>query len=51
MKPTEPPSRTDLMYEIVYNPKFVPVKSPKVSVKTTSERGQNTYLIDRKSVV
>lgn len=33
------------MYEIAYNPKFVPVKSPKVSIKTTTEKSQNTYLM------
>lgn len=38
-------SKTDLMYEIVYNPDFVPVPSPKVNVKTTDIEGKLSYLM------
>ncbi len=39
------PSKTDLMYEILYNPKFVPLPSPKVNVKTTVADGKPSYLM------
>jgi putative peptide zinc metalloprotease protein len=39
------PSKTDLMYEILYNPKFVPLPSPKVNVKTTVVDGKHSYLM------
>jgi len=39
------PSKTDLMYEILYNPKFVPLPSPKVNVKTTVVDGKPSYLM------
>ena len=39
------PSKTDLMYEIVYNPDFVPIPSPKVNVKTTDIEGNLSYLM------
>jgi hypothetical protein len=39
------PSKTDLMYEINYNPAFVPVPSPKVDVKTTVSDGKTSYLM------
>lgn len=38
-------SKTDLMYEIDYNPKFVPMPSPKVNVKTTVADGKPSYLM------
>ncbi len=45
MSRTEQPSKTDLMYEIVYNPNFVPVKSPNASVKEVTEGGRTTNLL------
>mgnify|MGYP001076496897 CR=1 FL=1 len=39
------PSKTDLMYEILYNPKFVLLPSPKVNVKTTVADGKPSYLM------
>lgn len=39
------PSKTDLMYEILYNPKFVPLPSPKVKVKTTIVNDKPSYLM------
>jgi hypothetical protein len=39
------PSKTDLMYEITYNPKFVPRRSPKVNVKTVKINGKNKYFM------
>jgi len=42
---TDTPSKTDLMYEILYNPKFVPLPSPKVNVKTTIADGKSSYLM------
>jgi len=39
------PSKTDLMYEILYNPTFVPLPSPKVNVKTTVVEGKPSYLM------
>ncbi len=43
MSDSSAPSKTDLMYETVYNPRFVPTRSPKVSVKTVKEGGQTRY--------
>jgi len=40
-----PPSKTDLMYEIVYNPDFVPLPSPKVNVKITVVDNKPSYLM------
>ncbi len=40
-----PVSKTDLMYEIEYNRKFVPLRSPRVSVKTTTEGNLTTHLM------
>jgi len=42
---TTTPSKTDLMYEVLYNPKFVPFPSPKVNVKTTIVDGKPSYLM------
>ncbi len=42
---TTVPSKTDLMYEILYNPKFVPLPSPKVNVKTTVIDDKPSYLM------
>jgi hypothetical protein len=42
---TPTPSRTDLMYEIIYNAKFVPLQSPVVNVKTTVVDGKSSYLM------
>jgi len=42
---TSTPSKTDLMYEIVYNPEFVPLPSPKVNVKTMVADGKPSYLM------
>jgi hypothetical protein len=42
---TTTPSRTDLEYEILYNPKFVPLPSPQVKVKTTIVGGKPSYLM------
>jgi len=39
------PSKTDLMYEILYNSDFVPLPSPKVNVKTTVVDGEPSYLM------
>jgi len=39
------PSKTDLMYEIFYNPNFVPLPSPKVNVKVTVEDNKPSYLM------
>ncbi len=39
------PSKTDLMYEIDYNPKFIPLPSPKVNVKTTVVDGKLSFLM------
>lgn len=41
----ETPSKTDLMYEIDYNPAFVPIPSPKVNVKAMVVDGKTTYLM------
>jgi hypothetical protein len=38
-------SKTDLMYEVVYNSDFVPIPSPNVSVKMTVEGGKKSYLM------
>lgn len=38
-------SKTDLMYEILYNPDFVPLPSPRVNVKTTTVDGKSSYLM------
>jgi len=38
-------SKTDLMYEITYNPKFVPQRSPKVNIKTLLIEGKETYVM------
>jgi hypothetical protein len=38
-------SKTDLMYEISYNSKFVPERSPRVSVKTTTRDGNVNHLM------
>ena len=38
-------SKTDLMYEITYNPKFVPRHSPKVNIKTITIDGKNRYFM------
>lgn len=37
--------KTDVMYEILYNPKFVPVQSPKVNVRTTIVEGRTSHLM------
>ncbi|HXX88208.1 MAG TPA: hypothetical protein VEH86_07185, partial [Candidatus Acidoferrum sp.] len=42
---TTTPSKTDLEYEILYNPKFVPLPSPQVKVKITIVNGKPTYLM------
>lgn len=42
---TAKPSKTDLMYEIDYNPKFVPSHSPKANVKTNIIHGKPNYLM------
>lgn len=39
------PSKTDLMFEIVYNPGFVPIPSAKVNVKTMVVDGKASYLM------
>jgi len=39
------PSKTDLMYEILYNWEFVPRPSPKVNVKTTVVDGKDRYFM------
>jgi len=39
------PSKTDLMYEIIYNPTFVPLPSSKVNVRTTVVDGKPSYLM------
>jgi len=39
------PSKTDLMYEILYNPDFVPLPSRKVNVKTTTVDGKPSYFM------
>jgi len=39
------PSKTDLMYEITYNPNFVPRRSPKVNIKTVTIEGQNRFFM------
>ena len=38
-------SKTDVMYEITYNPKFVPRRSPKVNIKTITIDGENKYFM------
>lgn len=38
-------SRTDLMYEIDYNSKFVPLQSPRTSVKSMVVEGKPSYLM------
>lgn len=38
-------SKTDLMYEITYNPKFVPRRSSKVNIKTITIDGENRYFM------
>ncbi len=43
--PSSRPSKTDLMYEIIYNPKFVPVTSPRVSVQLTVEGRETRNLM------
>ncbi len=42
---TSMPSKTDLMYEILYNPDFVPIPSPKVNVKATTVDGKPSYFM------
>jgi len=42
---TTTPSKTDFEYEIVYNPKFVPLRSSQVNVKTTIVDGKPSYLM------
>jgi len=39
------PSRTDLSYEIVYNQKFVPIRSLEASVKTSHDGSETSYII------
>jgi hypothetical protein len=39
------PSKTDLMYEILYNPDFVPLPSPRVHVKAMIADGKSSYLM------
>ncbi len=41
----ETASKTDLMYEILYNWEFVPRPSPKVNVKTTVTDGKHRYFM------
>ena len=48
---TTTPSSTDLMYEILYNPKFVPLPSPKVNVKTTIVDGKPSYLMKNHATI
>jgi len=38
-------SKTDLTYEITYNPKFIPRRSPKVNVKTVVIEGEKKYFM------
>lgn len=38
-------SKTDLMYEITYNPQFIPQRSPKVNIKTLVVDGKETYIM------
>ncbi len=38
-------SKTDLMYEITYNPRFAPERSPRVNVKTLQVGGEETYVM------
>jgi len=38
-------SKTDLMYEIEYNPEFSPIRSPKVNVKTVIVGGEQKYIM------
>jgi putative peptide zinc metalloprotease protein len=38
-------SKTDLMYEITYNPMFVPRRSPRANVKTVVIEGENRYFM------
>lgn len=42
---TPRPSKTDLMYEVLYNPAFAPVPSPTVRVKTTVVHEKPSYLM------
>ena len=42
---TTTPSKTDLMYEILYKPTFVPLPSPGVNIKTTIVDGKPSYLM------
>jgi hypothetical protein len=41
----ETSSKTDLMYEIDYNPEFVPIRSSKISARTLVEDGKTRHLI------
>ena len=36
---------TDVSYEILYDPKFIPAQSPKVNVKTTVYEGKTSYFM------
>lgn len=38
-------SKTDLMYEVTYNPQFKPKRSPKVKIKTVIADGKETYVM------
>ena len=38
-------SKTDLMYEITYNPQFAPERSSKANVKTLQVGGKQTYIM------
>jgi len=38
-------SKTDLMYEVTYNPQFIPKRSPKVKIKTVIVEGEETYVM------
>ncbi len=38
-------SRTDLIYEITYDPQFVPQRSSHINVKTTVVEGEPTYIM------
>jgi len=38
-------SKTDLTYEITYNPRFVPQRFPKVKIRTLLVEGRKTYVL------
>lgn len=39
------PSKTDLIHEITYSPRFIPRRSPKVNIKLVTIEGKTRYFM------